>query len=427
MLKSKGMDISDLKLYNQKMTIQNVNSLIFKRIAGTNGEIKALNYIQKELNKKNIENNTESFKWAKTIKNLARTTTIFIVFTSILYEVLILSNIFWIIIFLDFIFILIIYILFISLSSVTPLILVGKKKSSKNIIAKIKAVEKKPKQPLIIFSAHYDSVSSRYPYNSKKYFNLVVSIICFPYIFTTLIFAEWRLLVYFFDIFNNDLYAYLLDKSIDFSYVSFIFLMISFMIILTNRERSESLGSIDNASGVSILIELAKILNKNPLKQIDVIFLWCGAEEWGLWGSKQFCAKHFNELNEEYDLDKSYNINIDMVGTYIGLVDKTGIIKKKKGNEKLINILETSAKTLKIPLNIYNLAIEPRSDHISFRSFAKKSKKKMEACCFISNKDTKYIHTSRDTPNKCSSKNLNGCLNIIHNAIKTIDLQLTEE
>ncbi|KKM17536.1 hypothetical protein LCGC14_1674770, partial [marine sediment metagenome] len=221
----------------------------------------------------------------------------------------------------------------------------------------------------------------------------------------------------------NDLYATLLHKSIDFSYVCFIFLMISLIIILFSRERSESLGSIDNASGVSILIELAKILNKNPLKQMDVIFLWCGAEEWGLWGSKQFCARHFNELNEEYDLDKSYNINIDMVGTYIGLVNKTGIIKKKKKNEKLINILETSAKRLKIPLNKYNLAIEPRSDHISFRLFAQKKKKKMETCCIISNRDTKYIHTSRDTPNKCSSKNLNGCLDIIYNAIKTIDLR----
>ncbi len=417
------MDISDLKLYSEKNTMQNVNSLMFKRIAGTKGEIKALNYIQKELNKENIENNIESFKWSKTLKNLARSTTIFIFSTSVLYEVLILSNILWIMIILDLIFIAIIYILIVNLSNMTHLILIGRRKSSKNIITKIQAVEKKPKQPFIIFSAHYDSISSRYPYNSKKYFNLMVSIIGFPFIISTLLFSAWSLLVQFFDFFNNDLYATLLHKSIDFSYVCFIFLMISLIIILFSRERSESLGSIDNASGVSILIELAKILNKNPLKQMDVIFLWCGAEEWGLWGSKQFCARHFNELNEEYDLDKSYNINIDMVGTYIGLVNKTGIIKKKKKNEKLINILETSAKRLKIPLNKYNLAIEPRSDHISFRLFAQKKKKKMETCCIISNRDTKYIHTSRDTPNKCSSKNLNGCLDIIYNAIKTIDLR----
>jgi len=185
------------------------------------------------------------------------------------------------------------------------------------------------------------------------------------------------------------------------------------------------LGSIDNASGVSILIELAKILNKNPLKHIDVLFLWSGAEEWGLWGSKQFCIKNFNDLNEEYDLDKSYNINIDMVGTYIGLINETGIIKKKSVAEKLINILESSAKRLNIPLEKYNLTVKPRSDHKPFQSFANKAGKKMQTCCFLSNKDTKYIHTSRDTPNKCSSISLNGCIDICYDAIKNLDLQTT--
>jgi len=105
------------------------------------------------------------------------------------------------------------------------------------------------------------------------------------------------------------------------------------------------------------------------------------------------------------------------------VVNKTGLIKKRKENEKLINILEASAKRLNIPLDKYDLSVEPRSDHNSFRSFAKKAGKKMQVCCFLSNKDTKFIHTSRDTPNKCSSKNLNGCVDICYNAIKSIDLR----
>ncbi|MFX1594982.1 MAG: hypothetical protein ACFFBK_02855, partial [Promethearchaeota archaeon] len=117
------------------------------------------------------------------------------------------------------------------------------------------------------------------------------------------------------------------------------------------------------------------------------------------------------------------NINIDMVGTNIGLINKTGLFKKKKENIQLINILETSAKKLNIHIDKYNLTIEPRSDQNSFRSFAKKAKKNMQVCCFLSNKDTKFIHTSRDTPNKCSSKNLNGCVAICYNAVKSLDLQ----
>jgi len=419
------MDSTNLKFYNNnnKETIHHINSLMFERIAGTKGETKAINYIQKELNKENIENNVESFEWSRTIKILVNATTFFIFCSTILYETIIVLNLAWLMVVLDLIFIAIIYILVISFYDMTHLISIGKKKSSKNIIANVPAMEKTHKPPIIIFTAHYDSISSKYPYNVKRFFLLLVIIISFPYIISTLFFSEWTILTYFFDFFKTELYTTLMAKSIDFSYVSFLFLIIGIVILLFNRERSQSLGSIDNASGVSILIELIKILNKNPLKHIDILFLWCGAEEWGLWGSKQFCKKHFNELDEEYDLDKSYNINIDMVGTYIGLVNKTGIIKKRD-NEKLINILETSAKRLNIPLNKYDLAVEPRSDHNSFRSFAKKARKKMQVCCFLSNEDTKFIHISRDTPNKCSSKNLNGCVDICYYAIKSIDLQV---
>jgi len=312
------MDISNLKLYNNKGTIQHINLLMFERIAGTEGETKAINYIQKELNKENIENNVEAFKWSRTINILIKAITIFIFCSTLLFETIILLDLAWLMIVLDFVFIVIIYILVINLHNMTRLILLGKAKSSKNIIANVPAVEKKHKRPLIIFTAHYDSISSKYPYNVKKYFFLIVIIISSSYIISTLFFSVWTHLTYFFDYFKTNLYTILMAKSIDFSYVSFIFLIISIVILLFNRERSQSLGSIDNASGISILIELAKILSKNPLKHIDILFLWCGAEEWGLWGSKQFCVKHFNELNEEYDLDKSYNINIDMVGTNIG-------------------------------------------------------------------------------------------------------------
>lgn len=416
------MDISDLKLHHNKGIIQHINLLMFERIAGTKGETKAINYIQKELNNENVDNILESFKWSKTIDILVKSIAICIFWSTILFEVTILLNLAWLMVILDLFFIGVIYFLVINFYDMTHLMLLGKRKKSKNIIAKVSAVEKKDKSPLIIFTAHYDSISAKYPYNLKKFFYLLVITISFPIIFSTLIISEWTVLTYFFDSYKTNSYAALLSKSIDFSHMSLIFLIVAILILLFNRERSQSLGSIDNASGVSILIELAKILNKNPLKHIDIIFLWSGAEEWGLWGSKQFCIKHFDELNEEYDLNKSYNINIDMVGTYVGLLNKTGIIRKKE-TEKLINFLDSSAKKLNVPLDKYNLALEPRSDHNTFRSFAKKTRKKMQSCCFLSNQDSKYIHSSRDTPNKCSSKNLNWCVDICYDAIKNLDLE----
>ncbi|GAH52648.1 unnamed protein product, partial [marine sediment metagenome] len=136
-----------------------------------------------------------------------------------------------------------------------------------------------------------------------------------------------------------------------------------FLFIFTS---SKSTGSIDNASGVSILIELAKYVKENPLTNYDVLFLWCGAEEWGLKGSKKFVAKYAKEYNKIYDLSKSININIDMVGTYIGLLNKSGLLFKKAKNKNLNQLIRASAEELNIPITLYNKKIKPKSDYISF-------------------------------------------------------------
>ncbi|MFW9873299.1 MAG: M28 family metallopeptidase [Candidatus Thorarchaeota archaeon] len=122
-------------------------------------------------------------------------------------------------------------------------------------------------------------------------------------------------------------------REIDFiSLIIGIILLSEIFVTFFTEKTNKSIGSLDNASGVAILLELVKLIKKNPLERSYVIFLWCGAEEMGLWGSKQYLSKYFEELDNNYDLNKSYNINIDMVGTYIGLIDEIGLLEKKKMN-----------------------------------------------------------------------------------------------
>lgn len=153
----------------------------------------------------------------------------------------------------------------------------------------------------------------------------------------------------------------------------------------------------------------------------DVLFIWPGAEEWGLIGSDRFLKRHRHELEQVYDLNNSYCINIDMVGTYIGLFNKKGFFHKKKLNKRLNDDLENSAYKLGIPIVKYNSFRIPKSDHRSFIKLAKKTKTSLEVAYIHSSKDAKYIHSPRDTPDKCSPKNLNGCLDICHDTIRTID------
>ncbi|MBY9015524.1 MAG: M28 family peptidase [Candidatus Lokiarchaeota archaeon] len=110
-----------------------------------------------------------------------------------------------------------------------------------------------------------------------------------------------------------------------------------------------------------------------------------------------------------------------MVETYIRFFNKKGFLHKKKLNNRLNDDLDNSAYKLGVPIIKYNSFTTPKSDHRSFIKFVKKTKTSIEVAYFHSSKDSKYIHSPRDTPEKCNPENLNGCLDICHDTIRTID------
>ena len=59
-------------------------------------------------------------------------------------------------------------------------------------------------------------------------------------------------------------------------------------------------------------MELMHYFNANKPKR-TVKFIWCGSEEIGLLGSKDYCEKHKEELDKVL-----FNINVDMTGTLLG-------------------------------------------------------------------------------------------------------------
>lgn len=87
--------------------------------------------------------------------------------------------------------------------------------------------------------------------------------------------------------------------------------------------------------------------------------------------------------------------------------------------------MEASANHQKISFKKENMILGNFSDHKIFQVFAKKTEKDgFQVSAFISDKDIKYIHSKRDTPDKCSATNLNACIDICYNAIKSLDLRV---
>jgi hypothetical protein len=416
------MPITDLNLYEENAALEHIKSLSFTRNAMIPKEqTKTINYIKKELESEKIKVISESFNWTKSFSILMKIAFFIILIYALLYEILLLIvELIWIILLFDLLLGIILFLGAKYMFDMTKIINIGKEYESENLIVKIPARNLKEKRPVIFFSAHTDTVSVKYSFRLIKSLYITGALMILMFLSLTFILSIWSLLSTLTITSITDLF--LLFRNI--SFIIGILIIIDIIIILFNRKTNESIGAIDNASGVAILIELAKLLNKNPLKNIDVILLWCSAEEWGLLGSRHFLNDHFESFNQTYDLDKSYNINIDMVGSYIGLVYKTGLLKKKPMNENLNDVLVAEAKQQKIPLTKASIPIGAGSDHLSFKSFTKKAEKNLQVACLCATKDTKYIHSTNDTPELCSTKNLNGCIDMCFNTINSLDLRI---
>ena len=390
--------ILSTKMEHLKTPIDHIYSLAFNRSPSSVNETKAALYIQNELCKENIKSRMEYFSFTGAKRYFMRLTYIILFCYLVLFRFLV---------------VIAAYVSIKYLFNKTRNFSFVGKEESKNVVAKIKARKKNQNRAVIILSAHYDTFSSKLPYGLQKIFFFLFKIIIFPYVFFSFIIVN----IFIFGEKTEET----LQLVMIFTLIEFIVTVTIFLLVYDNNK---SKGSIDNASGVSILIELIKLFKKNPLENYDIICLWSGAEEWGLKGSKSFCKRHLSYLSKNYDLDRSFNINIDMVGTYIGLENKKSTpSKRQKGVFNLKKILEETAIELKVPIIKFKKISRPKTDHLSFRSLAKKTKSSFQVACFHSDKDSKFIHSSKDTPDKCSSQKLNGCLDICYTAIRSIDLK----
>ncbi|UCC19093.1 MAG: M20/M25/M40 family metallo-hydrolase [Promethearchaeota archaeon] len=383
--------------------MDHIISIGYNRSASSTGETEAMNYIKKQLQDNNLDSKVDYFEWSGPLEILLRISYVIIISYLLIYRLFLIVVAYFIIKYM-----------FASTRNLT----LFKKEESKNVFTTISPGEYTLNRPLVIISAHYDSLSTNLPYRLQLIIFFIYRLIVIFYVLVAITFATLFTLEYLQILsISNFMVIFITSSSVG-------GVMVSIPIVYLVFVEKPSPGSIDNASGVAIAIELAKLLKKNPLKNMDVIILWTGAEEWGLKGSKHFCKKYFRNFKQKYDLNNSFNINIDMVGTYIGLLDKTGLIIKRKMNKDLNEKLDTVAKQLNVPIVRYNRNIKPKSDYKIFKKYARRLRRKLQVSCFHSSKDSKYIHSARDTPDNCSIENLNGCLKICYHTLKNIDSSL---
>ena len=106
---------------------------------------------------------------------------------------------------------------------------------------------------------------------------------------------------------------------------------------------SFSKGAYDNGTGVISLLHMYDYFMRNKPKR-TLRFIWCGAEEMGLLGSKNYVKVHEEEVKNNVRL----NINIDMVAATIGRD-----IACVTGDMDIVNYLKFMYKEEGFSLHVY--------------------------------------------------------------------------
>ena len=82
------------------------------------------------------------------------------------------------------------------------------------------------------------------------------------------------------------------------------------LVYLLGPMKNGSEGAVDNASGVGVLLELARTVRLNPPPGVRPIFLFTGAEEWGLLGALMAARKYGPDMLRS----RAFVLNVDSVG-----------------------------------------------------------------------------------------------------------------
>jgi Zn-dependent M28 family amino/carboxypeptidase len=176
------------------------------------------------------------------------------------------------------------------------------------------------------------------------------------------------------------------------------------------------LGANDGASGVAVLIELAKMFNSNP-PPINVTLVLFDGEDIGVEGIPNSYAKGSQYFAENLPIQKpDFGLIIDMIG------DSDLVIPIERNSYRvapdLVNELWELAEKLELPAFQNRLGYDVYDDHVPLWE-----KAQIPAIDLIDfnypNQRINYWHTLNDVPQNCSSESLEQVGRLISNYIYT--------
>ena len=136
------------------------------------------------------------------------------------------------------------------------------------------------------------------------------------------------------------------------------------LLLQINLTENRSPGAFDNASGVGVMLEVARVMTARDERK-NVTFLATGAEEYGMCGALRYIQAHADTYNRE----NTYVINLDGlgIGKGVNLITRYGIPPTRTART-LGNLFRTSSEALGIRVSERYLPIGVGLDSIPIAS-----------------------------------------------------------
>lgn len=157
-------------------------------------------------------------------------------------------------------------------------------------------------------------------------------------------------------------------------------------------------GANDNASGTSVVMEIARVLSSSILlSRIDIIFIAFTGEEQGLYGSKYYAEHPLRPIS-----DMQAMINLDMVGTGKGVWE---IATNFPNHEPYRSNYQKAIREYNIKSKDAGWLTKPVTDHYPFYQ------KGVPILCLLKENPSNIggYHTFQDSLETIDAKNLEEC------------------
>lgn len=341
--------------YDAKRAYHHITQLAFPRLVGSSGEAKAQDYIVQQFTALGLDVSQEPFSFTKfPAEVLPRL--LCGLFVPIVLSVPWFGERFPIPVCLVCLLSLSVVLLFTQWQKrFEGLYNVGRKHHSENIVA---TNGRKPndKTPALLFVAHYDSKSQVLPIavRAVAYGIAIVGLTAL----TTVMVINVAILGWFPDYidpgWSSDPIVWSVAGTTTFCLI----------LLQINFTQNRSPGGFDNASGVGVMLEIARVLMARGEKK-SMTFLASGAEEYGMCGALRYIQNHA----DKYDQENTHVINLDGlgVGNGVSVVAGYGIPPVRTANV-LADRFQVSGESLGIQVSERHLPIGVGLDSIPIAS-----------------------------------------------------------